>query len=152
MASEQFDDLEGELEITARPGTLCYGKPWEFVSILTNILRVKFPVRRGSRFLVYGPDTPSSDDRNTLWASFDRAGNPLGLFAFVKGAWRRFYTVAPGEIRWINGNSANPPPGWQPILQAAGGIPQAVFDKLIADYVDDGAGGYLYYAVKYVGY
>jgi len=152
MAANEFDTLEGQLVISARPATLCYGKPWEFIATLLQILKVTFPVKRSNRFIVFGHQTPSPDDVNTMWAKFDSSGNPLNWYAYVKGAWRIFYTVAPGEVRWFVGASSNPPAGWRALRSTADGVSQDILDKLIPQYAEVTPGLYSYYAARYIGY
>lgn len=152
MAANDFDTLEGKLEVVSRPATLCYGKPWDFVRSLIKILRVTFPVNRNNKFIVEGHETPGTDDIDTLWARFDPSRNPIGWFAFVKGQWRRFYTPVPGELRWVVGDSNTPPSGWVAITSTGSGVDQAILDELKSQYVEISSGRYSYYAVRYVGY
>lgn len=153
MALTDFDTLVGELEIATRPATLCFGKPWDFVENLVKFLRVKFPVNRNNNFIVAGSETPSVDDTDKLWAKFSRNRSPLGWYAFISGKWRRFYTVVPGEIRWVAGDSENPPEGWAVVTQTSTGVTAAVWDEISKHYVDGAnAGQYYYFAIRYVGY
>jgi hypothetical protein len=152
MASNDFDTLEGQLEISSRPATLCYGKPWDFVARLVDILKVTFPVNRDNKFIVFGHQTPTSDDVNTMWARFDSSGNPLNWYAYVKGKWQIYYTVAPNEVRWFAGSSATPPNGWRPLLSTADGVSQGILDKLLPLYNEVTPGLYSYYAARYIGY
>lgn len=152
MASDEFDTLEGKLEIASRPATLCYGKPLTFIETLTKILRATFPVHNNHKFIVVGNEFPSTDDIDTLWARFDSGGNPMGWFAFIKGQWQRFYTPIPGEIRWIVGDSDNPPEGWKPIVEQGAGIDAAILAKLMLSYVEISVDRYSFFAVRYVGY
>ena len=152
MASNEFDTLEGSLVIASRPTTLCYGKPWDFVRALLNILKVSFPVNRNNKFIVVGHETPSSDEVTTLWARFDTSGNSLNWYAYIKGKWQIFYTVAPGEVRWFVGNSSSPPDGWQALLSTADGVSQDILDKLFLQYAEISSGIYSYYAARYIGY
>ncbi|HUS88779.1 MAG TPA: hypothetical protein VMW91_05315 [Desulfosporosinus sp.] len=152
MASNDFDTLEGQIVVSSRPATLCYGKPWDFINTLISILKVTFPVNRNNRFVVFGHETPGSDETNMMWARFDTSGNPTGWFAFVKGQWQRFYSPAPKEIRWFYGDSNSPALGWLPLLSTANGVSQAIVDKLLAQYVEIVPGQYSYYAARYIGY
>lgn len=152
MAANEFDTLEGRLEIASRPATLCYGKPLDFITTLTKILRVSFPIHKSHKFIIVGHENPSVDDVDTLWARFDSLGNPLGWFAFIKGAWQRFYTVVPGEIRWVVGDSDFPPAGWRAITEVGAGIDAAILTKLQTRYVEIAVDRYSFYAIRYVGY
>lgn len=152
MASNEFDTLEGQLVVSSRPATLCYGKPWDFVQSLLKILKVTFPVNRNSKFIVVGHETPGSDDVTTLWGRFDTSGNPLGWYAYVKGKWQKFYSPAGGEIRWFVGNSSTPAAGWRPLLSTADGVSAEIIDKLTLQYVTISPGVYSFYAARYVGY
>lgn len=152
MAVTDFDTLVGELEISARPATLCYGRPWDFVSNLVKILTVKFPVNRNNKFIVSGPETPGTDDTDKLWAKFTRNRSPLGWWAFINGNWRRFYTVVPGEIRWIIGDSSDIPEGWVLVSSSTPGADSEVLTQLLSQFVENGSGGYKYFAIRYIGY
>jgi len=152
MAGEDFDTLAGKLEIASRPSTLCYGKPLEFIDKLVEIFRATFPVNKNHKFVVYGSGQPGVDDIDKLWAKFSSDGQPQGWFAFIKGTWQRFYTPVPGEIRWIVGDSNNPPAGWSPITGVGAKVTSAILAELTSHYVEISAGRYSYYAVRYVGY
>lgn len=152
MANTDFDTLIGELQISERPGSLCYGKPWDFVGILTKILKVSFPVNRNNKFVVIGHETPAIDDQDKMWARFTSSRVPLGWFTYVKGKWRRFYTAAPGEVRWFIGDSTKPPDGWQTIDENVSGISNAILDKLKILYVEDTPGHFVFFAARYIGY
>jgi len=152
MAADEFNTLEGKLEIASRPSTLCFGKPLEFLENLTKYLRVSFPIFKTHKFVLVDTREPDVDDVDKLWARFDSAGNPQGWFAFIKGQWQRFYTVVPGEVRWVVGDSDNPPAGWQPIVEESGYINPAILTELMTHYVEISAGRYSFFAVRYVGY
>ena len=154
MAITDTDDLVGKLEVSGRPRDLCWGKPWDFIKALTRILVVRFPARRGHSFVYSGSEAPSPDDVNLLWARIDKNRNPLGWFAHVKGEWQRFYTPVPGELRWIIGDSTNPPKGWQAVTADAGGVNPSILAKLTPNYVENpnNPGTYIYFAARYLGY
>lgn len=152
MANTDFDTLSGQLTIGERPTKLSYGKPWDFVKALTSILKVSFPVNRNNKFVVDGSEAPNVDDRDKLWARFNSSRVPMGWFTYVKGKWRRFYTPAPGEVRFVIGDSDHPPDGWQTINDDVSGIKRQILDKLKGEYVEDTPGHYIYFAVRYIGY
>lgn len=154
MAITDTDELVGKLEISGRPRDLCWGKPWDFIKSLTEIVRVRFPSGKGHALIVSSHETPSPDDVYKLWARFDKNRNPLGWFAHIKGKWRRFYTPAPGEVKWFIGDSANPPEGWQALTADAGGVNASIVAKLVPNYVENPnlPGTYIYFAARYFGY
>ncbi len=152
MAVTDKDTLVGSLEVTTKPYELCWGKPWDFVKQLVNILKVKFPVNQGNQFVVSGFNTPTTDDVGLMWARFDKSRNPLGWYGFVKGQWQKFFTLYGGEIRWIIGDSQAIEPGWQLIDTNTAGIDADVIVKIKSMYVERSAGRYKYFAVRYVGY
>ena len=154
MAVTDTDSLVGELELVTRPQNLCWGKPLDFVKTLIDIVKVKFPISRGNKFVVVGHETPGTDDVDKQWARFDQNRNPLGWHAFVKGQWRKYYTVVPGEIRWIIGDSDNPPSGWQLVDENISGLNINIVNKLKAQYVafEGDPTRFMYFAVRYFGY
>lgn len=152
MATTDFDTLRGRLKLTGRPANLCWGNPLEFIKLLTKLLSVEFPVNMDLKLIVVGHQTPSPDDADKMWAQTDTNGNPLGWFKKIKGQWRKFYTVVPGEVRWVIGNSATPPDGWQTIDESTPGLSPGLVSKIKSQYVSNSTGGYSYYAVRYIGY
>lgn len=155
MAATDFDYLDGKLEIFDRPATLRFGRPWDFVAALTRILKVRFPVGRNHKLTIVGTDTPSPDDTDKLWVKVDRERNPMGFYSFVKGQFRRYYSPAPGEIRWVWGDSNYPPDGWRVVdNDTAPQIPASVRNQLKVQYVPTPGDPlrYLYFAVWYAGY
>lgn len=152
MAVTDKDTLTGSLQIVSKPFELCWGKPWDFVKQLVNILKVKFPVNQGNQFIVTGWETPSTDDTGLMWARFDKNRNPLGWYAFIKNQWQKFYTTLNGEVRWVIGDSASIESGWVLIDNNTAGIDSDIVAKIMQDYVIITPGRYKYFAVKYVGY
>jgi len=152
MAVTDKDTLLGRLQVTTKPISLCWGKPWDFVKSLVDILSVKFPVNSNNQFIVSGKDTPSPDDAELMWARFDNNRNPLGWFAFVKSNWRKFFTVVNGEVRWVIGDSTSIEDGWQLIDDNTPGVDADIITQIKKQYVLISPGRYKYFAVRYMGY
>lgn len=152
------DPVKGELVITDLPETLKWGKPRDFVKLLTKILAVTLPFAKSSDFVVYGSQTPTEDDKNKLWTASQKQGSFLGFFLFQKGAWRRIFNRLDNEVIWLPGDSRNIPKGHQLIDGTLSGITVANQQHIMTFYRQDPAiippapPVYTYFAVRWVGY
>jgi len=153
---DEFYNLNGTLSLSARDRFVCWEdlvRPWNFIKRLAEFLQIDFQVPENHNFINQGHETPDPSSPR-VWGKLDTNRNPIGWFGFVKNMWQRFYSdaVTDGEMRWIAGDSDNPPSGWQPLVRGSSDFTDEQFDELIDQYVEISSGRYSYYAARYVGY
>lgn len=83
------------------PG-VCPGTFGETVGLLNTLLSGSIP----SPFTPYvvSEETPAVDQQAYLWVKLNGAGQPLGLFKYYGGNWRRVHNGVPGEVRMFKGD------------------------------------------------
>lgn len=153
---DEFYYLEGALSLQSGAMFTCWEdlvRPWNFIKRLAEYLQINFQVPKNHNFIAQGYETPDLTSPH-VWAKFDTNRNPLGWFGFIKNMWQRFYTdaVSDGEMRWVVGDSDNPPAGWQPLVYGLNDFTDEQLDKLVEQYVEISSGRYSYYAARYIGY
>lgn len=122
----------------------------EFLNLLPDYLDVEVP--SGFSGVIVNSTAPSEDDKNKLWIKLDGSGNYSGSYLYTNGGWKPLYNLPPGQIIWMYGASNSIPEGFKLIETDDGVVPNSVAEILRGQYISNGAGGYSYFAVRYVGY
>lgn len=155
MAAPVNVTAKGALKLQNIPDNACFSNFKEFVESLPEYLTVEVPASISNVVISQAP--PGEDDKNKLWFRRDASGNFIGIYVFQSGAWRPFYNLVIGaavsQITWAHGSSSNVPDGFRLILanDPTSNIPQAVRQAIQSQYVPDGSGGFLYFALEYIG-
>lgn len=68
------------------PGT-CWDTPDAFFALIVANLKVQFPGKFAG--IMIGDQVPAAEDRDKLWFRVTSACEPLGLFIYYNGAWKR---------------------------------------------------------------
>lgn len=149
-----IDSLKGELVISDLPDLACdsINSFSDLLKVLPRYLIPIFPSNQSN--LVVGVSEPLNSEVTKLWERYDSAGNVVGLYGFTAGKW--YPIVQPIadnwiEIKWLVGDSANPPPGWT-LVDNTGptAIPAGVRTYLQTLY--NGADPQSYKAYMFTGY
>lgn len=125
--------------LTGLSDTFCFTSMQDFVQQLPNIIAAEVP---GSVTNVVVSNIQPSDSQTTnIWFRLSNSGSFLSINVFSAGAWHPIYPVnvdtSPEptlQIFWLQGDPANPPPGWTNTNDAAG-IDPAVATGLAALWV-----------------
>lgn len=145
------DMLKGAVKLNGLADRECFTSWKDFLSRLPDLLSIEVPQGIGGVISSHQP--PSEDDRDKLWVRRDTNGNFLGLYTFQDGNWQPFFDMAVGEVRWLVGDSANPPAGFVFIDEGDAVIPSNVVASLKAQYVPNSLGpGFSFYAVRFEGF
>lgn len=140
------------------PPGVCWGKPEDFIKLLTSALGVELAVSRLTDFVIIGHQTPTADDKGRLWIRLSKAGLFQGFFLFQRGKWRRIHNYRNDEIIWMVGDSRDIPDGFELINGTVAGIPTDVQNFILTKYLANSAAStptqtvYSYFAVRYTGF
>lgn len=150
--------LEGSLIQKEDASDDCWTTVSEFIKkILLPKVGVKFPVKDGEDFVIYGFQTPGEDQKDKLWVSTDRADHFTGYFKFIEGMWRRIYDHSIQDVVWKHGDSRDIEEGFQLIDGTVQSIPVDVQEHIIGFYKIDAVNStplfpvYQYFATIYIG-
>lgn len=144
------DVVRGALKVDNLPDRACFTSFEELLQALPTFLSVEVPTSVSGTLVSREP--PSEDDRDKIWYRRNSSGAFVGTYAFQNGQWRPLYQFAPGQIIWMYGNSARVPEGFVLIQEGDTMLLSSVVNALKSTYISDGAGGYSYFAVRYVGF
>lgn len=104
------NNINGSIVLVGLPDTLCYQTIEELVNDLPNILQVSIDPPLITNVIVSATQ-PLSGQAGSVWFRVSNGGTFIGIYMFSGGTWTQVFP-APGEIRWVVGDSANPPAGF----------------------------------------
>lgn len=143
--------VSGSLKTKGIPQDVCFESFAELLKSLEKYVTVEVP--RSITNVTVGDTPPGEDRRDNLWVRFDKSGNYLGNWVFVKGNWQLAYTFAPNQIIWMTGDSRVIPQGFKLVDENNGSVPSDVAQVLQGQYViatdNFGLPYYRYFAVTY---
>ncbi len=148
--------IDAVLKILRIPPDLCWGRPDDFVKLLTEILTVELSTSPNNEFVIVGHQTPGEDDKGKLWIKLQINGSFQGFFFFQNGLWERIHNYRNDEVIWMQGDSRVIPKGFELIDGALGGIPTDVQQHILTFYLENttvvGSTVFKYFAVRYIGF
>ena len=131
------DVVKGALKLTGILDRNCY-KSWvDAFKAIPSLFSVEIPA--DALGVIISATEPNEGSRNKLWIRQGNSGTIIGMYIFTDGAWNPFYNVITNdgniEIKWIKGDSANPPDAFEAILPGDPVLDPALVLHLIAYYL-----------------
>jgi len=101
--------INGKLTVIGLPDLECYEDLKALILDLPNLLGVMIP--ESITNVVVSNIQPTSGQRDSVWYRLSNGGLFMGIYMFSGGTWIQLIP-APGEVKFIHGDSVNPPAGY----------------------------------------
>lgn len=101
--------------------TTCFTSMQEFIDALPNLIGVEVP--NNITNVIVSNVQPSDSQTTDVWFRLSNSGSFISINVFSAGAWRTIYPVNTDDtlqIFYLQGDPANPPPGFLSTTDAPG--------------------------------
>lgn len=133
----------------------CFTSMQEFIEALPELIGVEIPDDITN--VVVSNIQPSDSQTTDVWFRLTNGGSFVSINVFSQGQWHPIYPVNVAtspeptlQIFWLQGDSSNPPPGFQNTNDAPG-VDPAIATALAALWIT-GAGSTEYYSACFTGF
>lgn len=155
MSREAANYTLADLKLVGLPQGYCFESIEQLLKTIEEYFKAVVPGTVTN--VVVGPNEPLSTQRTFLWVRQSNSGTFSGFYVFNGTNWVQIYPVPgisgnAGQLFRINGDSANPPSGFEPLSASTAGFNAGDVAALLAENLPAGAGPWRVYWATFVGF